>query len=118
MPPILPILAKLSEADIRRAIEKTLNASKLVHVWKNAQFHGMTSSGWIDAGLCDGSADLVGLTKTGRFFAIEVKTDKGKVRPAQEAWLTKVNTMGGYAAVARSAEEALEHARKAVESTP
>lgn len=115
MPPITPIFRKLSEADIRRAIEKALNASRLVHVWKNAQFHGMTPSGWIDAGLCTGSADLVGITAKGRFFAIEVKTPKGKRSPEQIAWAEFVTKWGGYVGEARSAEEAMEHARKANE---
>ena len=114
MPLILrPAIVAVSETDIRRAIEKHVNASREAHVWKNAQYHGLTPSGYIDAGLCVGSADLIGLTKRGRFFAIEVKTPKGRISPEQLAWIEFVNQWGGFAAVARSLDEAMGHVAKA-----
>lgn len=115
MPALKPIPTRHTEADIRRDIEKALNASGFVHVWKNAQFHGQTKSGWIDAGLGTGSADLVGITNKGRFFAIEVKTPTGRQSPEQRAWAAFVERWGGYVGLARTPEEALAHARKANE---
>lgn len=71
----------------------------------------------IHAGLCKGSSDLVGLTSVvvtpdmvGRrvavFVAIEAKTGKGRPTKDQRQFVEFVNTMGGRAGVAWSAEEA------------
>ena len=50
-----------------------------------------------------GSADIIGLLpKTGRFIAVECKSDKGKLSEAQEEFLNKIKDMGGIAIVARS----------------
>ena len=38
----------------------------------------------------------------GRFFAFEVKTERGKPTELQEAILRKINAVGGIAAVVRS----------------
>jgi hypothetical protein len=40
------------------------------------------------------------------FTSVEVKSDKGKLRPDQENWLRVVQVAGGFAIVARSPEEA------------
>lgn len=61
-----------------------------------------------------GMSDIIGLRAThadslmgkpvilGRFLAIEVKAAKGKVTPAQQAFLDRVQAAGGKAFVARS----------------
>lgn len=49
----------------------------------------------------------------GRFFAFEVKTDKGKPTALQEATIRKILKAGGTAAVVRSAGEV----RALIEST-
>ncbi|MCL2792439.1 MAG: VRR-NUC domain-containing protein [Spirochaetaceae bacterium] len=49
-----------------------------------------------------GSADIIGLLPTGRFIAVECKSDKGKLSEAQQAFLDKVKSMGGLAVVAKS----------------
>jgi hypothetical protein len=59
-------------------------------------------------GLGKGSADLVGcLAPSGRFFALEVKTATGRVRPEQRVWLEVVRRFGGFATVVRSVDDAL-----------
>jgi hypothetical protein len=60
----------------------------------------------ITYGLSVGSADLVGLGPDGRFFSVEVKTEKGKTTPEQDAWLAMIVRLGGTGIVLRSAEEA------------
>jgi hypothetical protein len=66
------------------------------------------------AGLGTGTADLIGyVLGSGRFFALEVKTGSGRVSAEQEAWIGQTNCEGGYAAIARTPEEACEHAWKA-----
>lgn len=67
-------------------------------------------------GLCQGSADLIGLRtvtitpdmvgqQLAQFVAIEVK-DKGRITTQQQAFLNMVGQAGGLAGVARSVEDA------------
>lgn len=59
-------------------------------------------------GLCVGSADIVGiLGPTGRFIALEVKTETGRVAHAQSQFLNVVRSRGGFAAVVRSVDDAI-----------
>lgn len=56
-----------------------------------------------------GSADILGVTKEGRFIAVECKTKKGKLSPLQEIFLEEVRKRGGIAVVVHSVDELLEH---------
>lgn len=58
------------------------------------------------AGLPDGSADLVGILRPGRFVALEAKTGTARRSPAQMNWHALVQAMGGFAAVVRSVSDA------------
>jgi VRR-NUC domain len=115
MPPLPPREPpKLSEGDIRRDIEIALNRQGIVRVFLNAQYSGPARGGYTRAGLGTGTADLIGyVLGSGRFFALEVKTGSGRVSTEQEAWIAQTNREGGYAAIARTPEEACEHAWKA-----
>lgn len=73
---------------------------------------------WVQAGLGTGTSDLIGLVehvvrpedvgrKVGLFLALEVKTDVGRLRPEQVAFLARVSELGGLAAVVRSPEDAI-----------
>ena len=53
----------------------------------------------------NGVADILGVLPDGKFLAIEVKTPKGKVSPAQQNFLDRVNKENGLAFVARGLEE-------------
>jgi hypothetical protein len=72
-------------------------------------------------GLPKGSADLIGiLAPRGQWFALEVKAERGRLRPEQERWLILVRAMGGFATVVRSVTEArtaLDMARKQLDTT-
>lgn len=70
-------------------------------------------------GLMKGSADLIGITPVkitedmvgstlGVFTSIEVKTPTGRVREEQENWMKQIQSLGGYAGIARSAEDAVD----------
>ena len=52
-----------------------------------------------------GVADLLGLAPGGRFVAIEVKSEDGKLRPEQALFLDRVTQYGGLALVARGIDE-------------
>ena len=115
MPP-LPRRAtpKPTEGDVRRSIEISLNKQGIVRVFLNAQYSGPARGGYTRAGLGEGTADLVGyVLGSGRFFALEIKTSTGKPSPEQVAWIAQTNREGGHAAIARTPEEACEHAKKA-----
>jgi hypothetical protein len=77
----------------------------------------------VKAGLVTGSSDLVGWTTRrideydigkviAQFTAVEVKSEDGKLEPEQRQFLEVVKDSGGLAIVARSAEEALERAKR------
>lgn len=80
-------------------------------------------------GLAVGSSDLVGIVtllarhhlagvepiRLGRFFALEVKTGTGRTSPEQRMWLELVRSKGGFAAVVRSVEDAVEAVQRARE---
>jgi len=68
-------------------------------------------------GLCTGSSDLIGWTpvvitqamvgsRVAVFTSVEAKSDKGKLRPEQMAWLTVIEAAGGIAMLVRSESEA------------
>ena len=60
-------------------------------------------------GLCVGSADLIGIQKdTGKFFAVEVKTMKGRPSKEQVEFIERVNARGGIAGIARCPQDALD----------
>jgi len=72
----------------------------------------------VSFGLAKGSADLIGwrtVTITPEmvgqqvavFTSIEVKSERGRVKPEQQQWLDAVLSAGGIAGVARSVEDAL-----------
>lgn len=52
-----------------------------------------------------GFPDVAGVMPNGRFFAIELKTDKGRLSDEQTGWITKLNMSGAMAIVLRSREE-------------
>ena len=94
----------MTEAEIMRDIQ--LEATKLGHrLWRNNVGTAKTHDGrWIKFGLCVGSSDLIGLTKDGRFLAVEVKGPKGKPTKEQTAFVEQINSMGGIGFVANSVE--------------
>jgi hypothetical protein len=69
--------------------------------------------GKIMAGLCKGSSDLIAIYRPrGRFVAIELKVEGWRVDPEQKLFLDLITRMGGYAGVAYSMDELIEHVRK------
>lgn len=110
------------ERDLQHAVRLRLGREADLCLWRNSA--GATEE-WnpdtakartIRYGLAPGAADLIGLLRpNGRFFALELKTDRGRLSPEQVRWLDLVRSFGGFAGVARSVDEAveaLERARK------
>lgn len=99
----------MSEGALQDAIRLALACEPGLVLWRNncgvAEHYGRRGITHTRYGLAPGSADLVGILD-GRFFALEVKTAKGRLSPDQKLWLALVQRTGGFAAVARSVDEA------------
>lgn len=59
----------------------------------------------LHAGLAEGSSDLIGLSSSGRFLAVEVKSLKGRTTDRQESFIDMVNRLGGIGMIAKSVED-------------
>jgi Holliday junction resolvase len=55
-----------------------------------------------------GISDIIGLTKEGKFIAIECKIKKNKPTQFQEDFLNEVSSRGGLACVAYSIEDVID----------
>lgn len=62
----------------------------------------------LHAGLIEGSSDLIGWTDTGKFLAVEVKTETGRATGEQMNFINAVAAAGGVAFVARSTEDVIK----------
>ena len=84
----------MNESDITKSILKYLKTLPRCFFWKE---HGgiYGTSGIPDIIVCI----------DGRFIALEVKTQKGKTTPLQNAAIRKIRSSGGFAFVVRSVEE-------------
>lgn len=100
-------MTKLSEYTIETKILEWLAGTGLGFFWKN------TSGGFHDGKrwrvhqspfAIRGTSDILGIV-SGRLIALEVKTDTGRVDPAQVAFLNKVRVCGGLSAVVRSLDD-------------
>lgn len=112
----------MKEAEILVAVRAAVCALPGVRVWRNNTGVGqrLTGDGAVTRfGLGVGSADLVGMCRVpymigaantltvARFFALEVKSARGRTTLEQDAWARCVRELGGFCAVVRSAEDAL-----------
>ncbi len=110
---------RMTEAHTQRLIQ--LHASRLGHrLWRNnggqawvGQFIMRRADGSVllrdarplRAGLMQGSSDLIGITSTGRFLSVEVKSERGRLSAEQRAWIEMIQRFGGLAGEARSIED-------------
>lgn len=89
---------KLTEKMIQNQILGYLRAIG-VYCWKHWQ--GPMSP-------IKGIADIIGITREGRFIAIEVKGERGKVTPEQQHFLDIIASYNGIALLVRSVDEVME----------
>lgn len=96
------------EALVLREVVKALETVQGLHIMRNSVGMVTTQHGRLPYGLGVGSSDLVGiLAPSGRWVAIEVKSEDGDLTDAQRAWLHRMRERGAIAGVARSGAEAL-----------
>jgi hypothetical protein len=74
-------------------------------VWKNSTVGIKKPDGSYIPSHAKGVSDILGLTKEGRFLAIEVKRPGGKLSPHQEAFLEAIRANKGIGLVAFSLSE-------------
>ena len=97
----------MKESDIQRLIMLALSEAGCL-IWRNNTGVLKNAAGIpIKFGLCVGSSDLIGLTPTGRFLAVEIKPPTGKATHEQLRFIEAVRARGGIAGIARSPAEAL-----------
>ena len=104
---------RLSESDIQTLILAWLLTQKFF-VWRNKSegtFDPLTGRrrAMNQVGAKKGVPDILGILPDGRFLAIEVKTQTGKVSPEQGDFIRQANTLGGLALVARSLDDVKAH---------
>lgn len=102
------IMLALSEAGCvvwRNAVSQTW-VGKVIH--KDREQVTLTDALPFSAGLCVGSSDIIGISPSGKFLAVEVKTKTGRASKEQLNFIEQVRRSGGIAGIARSPEEALE----------
>ncbi|RLU42093.1 VRR-NUC domain-containing protein [Streptococcus iniae] len=68
----------------------------------------MQNGRWFETGVPKGYCDLSGFRKgDAKAFFIEVKNEKGRVRPEQKKFIENMQSRGALAGVARSVDDAL-----------
>lgn len=96
-----------SEKDFQKeAIEYLKNHPKVGDVWRNdgRRTRGR-KFGAVGGDRPKGLSDLIGYTVDGRIFAIELKSDTGKITDDQERFIFRVKGFNGRSGLARSLDE-------------
>lgn len=89
---------------IKPQTEKEITARIRLVLKNHGIFHWKV---WQGLGSQKGVSDIVGIFK-GRFFALEVKTVKGRLSDYQRLFLSEVAMNGGIAFVARSVDDVID----------
>lgn len=97
-----------SEHDIQSLIRLELTKLGIPCFRINVGKVKMKDGRWFSTGAPKGFPDLFGYRQDGQIFFIEVKDNKGRVRPEQENFMKVAKSKGALAGVARSVDDALE----------
>lgn len=103
----------MAERDIQHAVRLALGKDPRVVLWRNdvGQVERKLPNGrtiHTRYGLCVGSSDLIGILRpSGRFLALELKTETGRPTDEQRLFLDLVRAAGGFACIVRSVEDAI-----------
>lgn len=95
------------EADLSTYMKKRLELSGLIswRVSNGPVLHKIGPRTIMKKSHIAGFPDWAGITPSGRFWALELKTDKGRIAPHQQEWINRINQTNGIAEVARSFDE-------------
>jgi len=104
----------VKEQDIVRAILQALTTQLGVFCWRNQSgvipIQGKEKTRYIHAS-AKGSPDILGILPYGKCFGLEVKTPRGKVSAAQDAFGTRMVKLGAHYDIVRSVGEAVDAVR-------
>jgi hypothetical protein len=98
---------KLSESDLMRSIMLALSQEGHMVFRGNVGLFFTKDGRPVKSGLPVGFSDLFGFTNKVRPFFLEVKTESGRVSPAQKAFLIAMHQRGAIAAIVRSVDDAV-----------
>jgi hypothetical protein len=98
------------EAEVQRAVKAVLEGMGCF-VWdvRNGATYDPVRKIYRANSSFKGVPDLCGMTRTGRFIGVEVKTATGRLTTHQRAFLEKIRSKGGISFVARSVDDVLAH---------
>lgn len=92
------------ESEVLRSCLEYLHL-KRIYAWRNNSGGAKIGKQFVRFGMV-GSADILGITKDGRFLAVECKREKGGVlSDAQKEFLGKIAGSGGVALCVHSVAE-------------
>lgn len=97
----------MKESELLTFAIKVLKKSGLVY-WRvpnGAVMHSIAGKMVRKCSPMKGFPDLAGIMPNGQFWAIEVKTEKGKLSEDQLRWITALNKSKATAVVLRSKDE-------------
>lgn len=100
----------MTEADLLRFTVNTLKRSGLLW-WRVSNGPSLYTKGkktYYRKSPIAGFPDLAGITADGKFWALELKTAKGRIRPEQSQWIQKIKESNGVAEVARTPTDVLK----------
>ena len=96
------------ERDIQRACLDWLKLKGL-YVWRQNQAAvPLAGGGFRRFNGLKGVSDILGILNDGRFLAIEVKNEKGKMSPEQDEFQQNIVDRGGVALCVHSLDELIE----------
>ena len=95
---------KRGEMKIKPQTEKEITQSIRMLLRTFGIFHWKV---WQGLGSQKGVSDIIGI-HDGKFFAIEIKTKKGRVNIDQKHFIDMVNMNGGIGFIARSVDDVME----------
>lgn len=98
------------ETNIKNAILDYLKYRKIFCWLTNTQgnFNKFTNTFYKNPRLLRGVSDIIGIMPDGKFLAIEVKSEKGKISDYQKEFLNNIRERNGIAFVARNIDDVNE----------
>jgi len=106
---------KLKESELQKAILEYLKFSAELIYWRQNLGGVMRQSKGkliFAKNPMKGFPDICGITSSGKFWGIEVKSEKGKCSDEQNAWHNALELSGAMIFVVRSMKEAIEAIQK------
>jgi VRR-NUC domain len=100
----------MKESELLSFSLKYLKSKGIVH-WRVANgpvMHTIGKRVFFKPSPIKGMPDIAGIMSCGRFFALELKSAKGRLSPEQVTWINKINDTNGVALVIRTSNELIE----------